>query len=102
MLQSNDVVFFCVIALVYIGLMPRFQGVYHWDPIMSSIRFLPTGIGAIFIAIMAPNLVKLTSPKWIILGGLTLAFIATMILPFAPKSTDYWSHLLPSFLMWAP
>lgn len=66
---------------------------------MSSVRFLPTGIGAIVIAIIAPNLVKLTSPKWVILGGLTLSFISSFIMPFAKHSTDYWSHLFPAFLM---
>ena len=67
---------------------------------MTSVRFMPTGIPSVIVAILAPNLVKVTSPKYVILCGLTLAFIGSMIIPFAKTSVQYWSHLFPAFVMW--
>lgn len=84
---------------MFFGLMPRMQEVYHWSPIMTSVRFLGVGIFGAAVAGNSSRFVNKVQAKWVILGGLTLQFIATMILPFAGSSGKYWSHLFPAFIM---
>ena len=79
--------------------MPYFQNVYHWSPIMSSVRFLPTGVFSGAVAGVSAEFVKYVNPKWTILGGLVLEFIASLLLPFANTSVRYWSFLFPCFVM---
>jgi fucose permease len=79
--------------------MPRMQNVYHWSPLLTSVHFLPNGVIAMAISTAVALFVKYFSPKWTILGGLTLSFIATVILPFADTADKYWSHLFPAFVM---
>jgi hypothetical protein len=64
---------------------------------MSAVHFLPTGVFSALVAGVASNFVKHVSPKWTILGGLTLDFIGSMIIPFANSSSKYWSHLFVAF-----
>lgn len=77
--------------------MPLFQEQYNWGTVMTAVHFLPTGIFSALVAGVSSNFVKHVNPKWSILGGLTLDFIASMILPFADKSNKYWSHLFVAF-----
>lgn len=75
------------------------QDVYHWSPIMTSVRFLGVGIFGGAVAANSSKFVDKVQAKWAILGGLTLEFIASIILPFADTSGKYWSHLFPAFIM---
>lgn len=84
---------------VFFQLMPLMMGTYHWSAILSAVRFLPAGISGTLIAGIASTMVKYWSPKYTILAGLVLEFIASMLLPFADTKGKYWSYLFPSFVM---
>jgi len=79
--------------------MPLMEQQYGWSPIMTSVHFLPTGFCSIFITGFIPALVKAVSPKWTLMIGLGLEFIASMILPFANSAERYYSYLIPAIAM---
>lgn len=102
----NVVILFMVATLPFLWwcgsfyqLMPLFQETYHWSTVMTGVHFLPMGIVSTGVAAFCSNLVKYMNPKWSILGGSTLVWIATIILPFADTSAKYWSHLFPAFVI---
>lgn len=76
-------------SIVFYQLMPLFQTDYHWGTVMTAVHFLPTGVFSAIVAVFSSNFIKYVDPKWTILAGLTLVFIASMILPFANTSTKY-------------
>jgi nitrate/nitrite transporter NarK len=88
-----------ILCTVFTQLMPRFMTVYHWSAILAAVHFIPVGVLPMFIASFTNELVKYVNPKWIILGGLILDIIATVLLPFADRSSRYWSFLFPAFLI---
>ena len=87
------------LTTVFFNLMPRMQGLYGWSAIMTSVRFLPCGVFGAIVAGVSANFVDVISPKYMIMVGLTLEFVASMLLPFADTSAKYWSHLFPAFIM---
>ncbi|CAE6446291.1 unnamed protein product [Rhizoctonia solani] len=61
---------------------------------------LPLGIIAGPIMINAGRISRIGQPKWMILGGLTAAFIATILLPFSDRPHDrYWPLDFPAFII---
>lgn len=84
---------------VFLVYSPLWQEVYGWSTIMTAVRFLPLGIFAFVVAMFATSLPKYAHPRWIILIGLILVWIATILLPFADRKSRYWSLNFPSFTL---
>jgi MFS family permease len=95
---TNQYAFFSLLS-VFFQQMPLMEQQYGWSPIMTSIHFLPTGFCSMIITPFVPPLVKAVSPKWAIIIGLGLEFIASMILPFANSAARYYSFLIPAMAM---
>lgn len=85
--------------VVFYLMFPQMMGPYNWSPIIAAVHFLPVGISATITAFTAPALVKFWSPKYTISAGLTLEFIATMLLPFMDDKSKYWRLLFPACIM---
>jgi hypothetical protein len=79
--------------------MPLMEQQYGWSPIITSLHFLPTGFCSMVITGFVPRLVRAVSPKWAIMIGLGLEFIASMLLPFANSPERYYSYLIPAMAM---
>lgn len=48
----------------------------------------------------AGRISRIGEPKWMIMGGLTFALIATVLLPFSAKLHDrYWPLDFPAFII---
>ncbi|KAI0049666.1 MFS general substrate transporter [Auriscalpium vulgare] len=84
---------------LFFQLMPLFQEVYHWNAIMTSVHFLPTGIFCSIIAVVCGSFPKYINPKWTIFIGLLADIVATILLAFGNTSARYWSILLPGFII---
>ena len=66
---------------------------------MTAVRFLPLGVFAFATAMLSPMLPRYVHPRWIILAGLALTFIATVLFPFASEPRHYFPLLFPAFVL---
>lgn len=83
----------------FVLLTQWWQDVYGWTAISTAVHFLPFGIGAWLISFVIGKLPNYFSYKQILLTGLTLAGVATTLLPFADVPTTYWRFAFPAFLI---
>ncbi|QRW17197.1 major facilitator superfamily transporter [Rhizoctonia solani] len=85
---------------IYLTFSAYWQDHLHWSSIIAGVKFLPLGIVAGPIMVNAGRIARIGQPKWMILGGLTAAFIATILLPFSDRPHDrYWPLDFPAFII---
>ena len=85
---------------IYLTFSPYWQDHLGWSSIISGVKFLPLGIVAGPIMVNAGRIARIGQPKWMILGGLTAALIATILLPFSDRPHDrYWPLDFPAFVI---
>ena len=83
----------------FVNLVSWWEAVYGWTAIDTAVHFLPMGISAGIISLVAGRFVVWFAHKWIILAGLSLSIIATILLPFADAPSTYWSFSFPAFII---
>ncbi|KAF8605943.1 MFS general substrate transporter [Ceratobasidium sp. AG-I] len=85
---------------IYLTFSSYWQDHLGWSSIIAGVKFLPLGIVAGPIMVNAGRIARIGEPKWMILGGLTFALIATVLLPFSAKLHDrYWPLDFPAFII---
>ncbi|CAE6413017.1 unnamed protein product [Rhizoctonia solani] len=85
---------------IYLTFSAYWQDHLHWSSIIAGVKFLPLGIFSAPIMINAARIARIGQPKWMILGGLTATFIATILLPFSDRLQDrYWPLDFPAFII---
>ncbi|KAF8605945.1 MFS general substrate transporter [Ceratobasidium sp. AG-I] len=85
---------------IYLTFSPYWQDHLGWSSLMAGIKFLPLGIFSAPILCNAARIARWGQPKWMILGGLIFALIATALLPFSAKLEDrYWPLDFPAFVI---
>ncbi|KAF8330309.1 major facilitator superfamily domain-containing protein [Cantharellus anzutake] len=90
--------FFWWTSLFY-SLMDYFQTEYHWDTILTAIRFLPTGTFSAPIGVLGGMFPKYIDIRYSILIGMGMELVATILLPFADTRERYWSLMFPAFII---
>ncbi|KAH7334314.1 major facilitator superfamily domain-containing protein [Rhizoctonia solani] len=72
---------------MYLTFSPYWQDYLHWSTIITGVKF-------------GGRIASIGRPKLLILGGLVLAFIATILLPFSSRLSDrYWPLVFPAFII---
>ncbi|KAB5587840.1 MFS general substrate transporter [Ceratobasidium theobromae] len=85
---------------MYLTFSPYWQDYLHWSTIVSGVKFLPLGVVAGPIMVNGGRIARIGRPKLLIVGGLALAFIATIMLPFSARLSDrYWPLVFPAFII---
>lgn len=85
---------------MYLTFSPYWQDYLHWSTIISGVKFLPLGVVAGPLMVNGGRIAAIGRPKLLIVGGLILAFIATILLPFSSKLSDrYWPLVFPAFII---
>ncbi|KAG8735157.1 hypothetical protein FRC10_010912 [Ceratobasidium sp. 414] len=85
---------------MYLTFSPYWQDYLHWSTIVAGVKFLPLGVVAGPIMIGGGLIASLGRPKLLIVSGLTLAFLATILLPFSARLSDrYWPLVFPAFIV---
>ncbi|KAB5592438.1 MFS general substrate transporter [Ceratobasidium theobromae] len=85
---------------IYLTYSPYWQDHLGWSSIISGVKFLPLGIVAGPIMINGGRIARIGQPKWMILGGLTFALIATILLPFSDRLHErYWPLVFPALVI---
>ncbi|KAG8715679.1 hypothetical protein FRC09_016423 [Ceratobasidium sp. 395] len=85
---------------MYLTFSPYWQDYLHWSTIITGVKFLPLGVVAGPIMVGGGYIAGLGRPKLLIVSGLTLAFIATILLPFSARLHDrYWPLVFPAFVI---
>ncbi|GAB1522708.1 hypothetical protein RhiTH_005830 [Rhizoctonia solani] len=68
--------------------------------VIPSTASLPLGVVAGPIMVNGGRIAAIGRPKLLIMGGLILAFIATIMLPFSSQLNDrYWPLVFPAFII---
>lgn len=83
---------------VFTGYTSLWQQVYQWSPLSVALRMIPNGAVSLFVSFTS-GWARVVSPKWIILGGQALVFVATILLATADSPHKYFSHVLPAFIV---
>ncbi|KAG8734491.1 hypothetical protein FRC10_011702 [Ceratobasidium sp. 414] len=85
---------------IYFTFSPYWQDVLHWSSIITGVKFLPLGIVGGFIMINGGHIARLSHPKFLILGGLTLPLASSLMLPFSAHLRDQHCPLVfPAFII---
>ncbi|CAE6414164.1 unnamed protein product [Rhizoctonia solani] len=85
---------------MYLTFSSYWQDYLHWSTMATGVKFLPLGVVAGPIMVSAGRISAIDRPKPLILGGLVLAFIATIMLPFSAHFSDrYWPLVFPAFII---
>ncbi|CEL53947.1 Puromycin resistance protein pur8 OS=Streptomyces alboniger GN=pur8 PE=3 SV=1 [Rhizoctonia solani AG-1 IB] len=85
---------------MYLTFSPYWQDYLHWSTIIAGVKFLPLGVVAGPIMVNGGRIAAIGRPKLLIVGGLILAFIATIMLPFSSRLSDqYWPLVFPAFII---
>jgi hypothetical protein len=83
----------------FILLTAWWEQVFGWSPVKTAIHFLPMGISAWLISMVAGRLPQFIAHKWILLTAVMLAIIATILLPFGDSPSNYWRFDFPAFII---
>ncbi|QRW24729.1 major facilitator superfamily transporter [Rhizoctonia solani] len=85
---------------MYLTFSPYWQDYLNWSTIITGVKFLPLGVVAGPIMVNGGRIAAIGRPKLLIMGGLILAFIATIMLPFSSQLNDrYWPLVFPAFII---
>ncbi|KAG8760786.1 hypothetical protein FRC11_014919 [Ceratobasidium sp. 423] len=85
---------------MYLTFSSYWQDYLNWSTMVTGVKFLPLGIMAGPIMVGAGRIAAIGRPKVLILGGLALAFVATIMLPFSARLNDrYWPLVFPAFVI---
>ncbi|KAJ3057538.1 hypothetical protein HK097_000004 [Rhizophlyctis rosea] len=76
-----------------------FQEVWGYNAVESAIRFVPVGVTAVIIALLAENLIHYFNIKMTLIAGLLLGLIGNVILGFYSNENEYWSKFFPSVII---
>ena len=83
----------------FVAITAWWEQVYGWTAINTAVHFLPMGIFAWFISNFTGRFPNWFAHKYILLGGLFLAMVATILLPFADAPSTYWPLVFPAFML---
>ncbi|KAF8604038.1 MFS general substrate transporter [Ceratobasidium sp. AG-I] len=85
---------------VYLTFSPYWQEDLQWSAIITGVKFLPIGIFGGAVMLSGAGIAKLGRPKMLIIGGLTLALAASIMLPFSANLRDrYWPLVFPALII---
>ena len=95
-----------IMAPVYAGMLGNFflmtlyiQTVLHYSPVKTGLSFLPFPIVLGFTSTRIPGFVAKYGFKRFLVAGPLLAAIALVMLSRVPVNGNYWTNLLPTFLL---
>ncbi|KAB5592439.1 MFS-type transporter [Ceratobasidium theobromae] len=85
---------------LYLTFSAYWQDYLGWSTLTTGLKFLPLGAVAGPIMVSAGRIARIGRPKWMILGSLALALIATILLSFSDRLRDrYWPLVFPAFVI---
>nr|POE79795.1 drug resistance protein [Quercus suber] len=71
-----------------------------FSALSTAVRFLPLGVTAIVVNIVAPIIVKFVNPRPILTVGWTLGLVGVLLLSFIKSQDDYWRFCLPGEILY--
>nr|POE66091.1 drug resistance protein [Quercus suber] len=71
-----------------------------FSALSTAVRFLPLGITAIVVNIVAPIVVKFVSPRPLLIGGWALGLGGVLLLSFIKSPDDYWRFCAPGEILY--
>lgn len=77
------------------------QRVLGYSPIEAGIAFLPVTVGIGVGSVIAQQMIARIGPKWVAVGGMTMATIGLVLLAGVPVDGSYVANLLPGLLLMA-
>lgn len=86
-------------ATSFVNLTSWWEQYYGWTAISVAVHFLPMAIAGWIISYLTGYLPRWFPHKYIILGGLSLAIIGTVLLPFADAPPRYWQFVFPALVI---
>jgi EmrB/QacA subfamily drug resistance transporter len=80
----------------FLSLTYYFQGTLHYSAMKSGFAFVPFSIGIITGAMLASRFLPRIGPRWVMVGGLTLATVGLILFSQLDVSSTYVTLVLPA------